>query len=278
MERYEASGKDRTVTDPYADQETALQTEETAAAKRRISELDADTASRGDAYAGRKERVDKREGELEKSRATNEGMAFLEAGLAMMQSKGRGLAGIAQGAGVGVKAYGTGIEKLKLAQEKLDEARDKIDSAQDTENQLTKRERRGLLADADKTATQGKRAYLSAQRDLLFKDEARRQTAAASDVATENSQAEIASKERIANAAADRAVAADATAALSTRLKAASDLAKNAQATMKDINSNPEDIATAKTDYAAGMAVLRGLGGTADISPAQKAAMAKYFK
>ena len=274
MERYEASGKDRTVTDPYADQETALQTEETAAAKRRISELDADTASRGDAYAGRKERVDKREGELEKSRATNEGMAFLEAGLAMMQSKGRGLAGIAQGAGVGVKAYGTGIEKLKLAQEKLDEARDKIDSAQDTENQLTKRERRGLLADADKTATQGKRAYLSATRALLSEDEALRQKAAASDVATENSQAQIASAERIAKAAANRAVLADVRAVDSKRLGAATALVKAAQVTLKDISSTPDDIATAKRDYETGMAALR----MTDFSSAEKATVAKYLK
>jgi hypothetical protein len=275
MERYEASRKDRTVTDPYADQETALQTEETAAAKRRISELDADTASRGDAYAGRKERVDKREGELEKSRATNEGMAFLEAGLAMMQSKGRGLAGIAQGAGVGVKAYGTGIEKLKLAQEKLDEARDKIDSAQDTENQLTKRERRGLLADADKTATQGKRAYLSAQRKLLSEDEALLHTAAASDAATANSQAELASKERIANAAANRSLMADERASEQSRLASATAVVKAAQATLKDTaNSTPDDIATAKRDYEAGMAVLRRI----ELSPAEKATVAKYLK
>ncbi len=198
MSRYEAARKDRKVKDPFAAEEKELQESEKAATAKRLAEFDADVAARGDARAGQKERLSKREAELGKEKNRTEGLALLEAGLAMMQSKGRGLSGIAAGAGVGVKAYASGIEKLKTAQEKLDEARDKIDEAQDTENQLTKKERRALLADADKTTLQGKRAYLAAQRALLTKDEALIQTATASDIATQRAREQQRSTENIA--------------------------------------------------------------------------------
>jgi hypothetical protein len=97
-------------------------------------------------FKGRDERADKREGELGKSKETNTGMAFLEAGLAMMQSKGRGLAGIAQGAGVGAKAYSAGLDKIKSAQEKLDEARDRTEELRQNQSSMNKRE----IRDAEK--------------------------------------------------------------------------------------------------------------------------------
>jgi hypothetical protein len=198
MSQYEAARKGRKVDDPFAQQEADLREKEEAAANMKIAAFDKDMAERGDFRAGQKERLSKREAELGKERSTLKGLAFLEAGLATMQSTGRGLSGIAQGAGVGVKAYTSGLEKLKTAQEKLDDARDKIAEAQDTESQLTKAQRRDLMSDAAKTTNQGLRSYIAAQRGLLSKDEQLTQTAVASDIATQGRQAQIASAERIA--------------------------------------------------------------------------------
>jgi hypothetical protein len=108
-------------------------------------------------FKGRDERAAKREGELEKSKGTNTGMAFLEAGLAMMQSKGRGLAGIAQGAGVGTKAYAAGIDKIKTAQEKLDEARDRTEELRQNQSSMNKREVRAEERGIRDTLVAGKR-------------------------------------------------------------------------------------------------------------------------
>jgi hypothetical protein len=82
-------------------------------------ELEADIASRADQFKGRDERSGKRQAELDKSKDTNMGTALLEAGLKMMQARGPGLAGIAEGAGVGLKQYQSGIRDLRMAQEKL---------------------------------------------------------------------------------------------------------------------------------------------------------------
>jgi hypothetical protein len=198
MSQYEAARKDRKVTDPYAQEESDLAKAEEAAARKRLSSFETDVKEKGDVYAKREARIGKREGELEKSKDTNMGLAFLEAGLGMMQSKGRGLAGIAEGATVGVKSYAAGIDKLKTAQEKLDDARDKMEELRQNEASMDKRDRRSLEADIDKTVNQGKRAYLGAQRLLLNKDEALTQTAVASDVAAQGRREQMRSSERIA--------------------------------------------------------------------------------
>lgn len=198
MAQYDAARKGRKVDDPFAQQEADLREKEEAAAKENLAAFDKDMAERGDFRAGQKERLTKREAELGKERSTLKGLAFLEAGLATMQSTGRGLSGIAQGASVGVKSYTAGLDKLKTAQEKLDDARDKIAEAQDTESQLTKAQRRTLMADAAKTTNQGLRSYIAAQRGLLTKDEQLTQTAVASDIATQRALAQQRSQENIA--------------------------------------------------------------------------------
>jgi hypothetical protein len=277
MSQYEAARKDRKITDPYAAEEAALQTAEETAAKKRLSSFETDVKEKGDIYAKREARIGKREGELEKSKDTNMGLAFLEAGLGMMQSKGRGLAGIAQGATVGVKSYAAGIDKLKTAQEKLDDARDKMEELRQNETSMDKRERRSLEADIDKTVTQGKRAYLGAQRLLLGKDEALTQTAVASDIAAQGRKDQMRSTERIAAAQAQRAVLADVRADERSRRTAAADLAKNAQVTIKDPMSTAEEKTAAQQDLQAAMGVLRGLSDSVQVSPQAKADVAKYL-
>jgi len=127
--------------DPLAERRRSTTEMDVKGRREGIAQLQADQASdMATMFKGRDERADKREGELEKSKGTNTGMAFLEAGLAMMQSKGRGLAGIAQGAGVGTKAYAAGLDKIKSAQEKLDEARDRTEELRQNQSSMNKRD------------------------------------------------------------------------------------------------------------------------------------------
>jgi hypothetical protein len=79
----------------------------------------------------------------------------------MMQSKGRGLAGIAEGAAVGTKMYASGIERLRSAQEKIDEARDNLDTLRRNEANMTSRERRVLKNDIENTTISAKKDALA---------------------------------------------------------------------------------------------------------------------
>jgi hypothetical protein len=271
MSQYEAARKDRKVTDPYAKEETDLQAAEEAAGKKRLSSFEADVKEKGDVYAKREARIGKREEELGKQKDSNTGMAFLEAGLAMMQSKGQGLAGIAEGAGVGVKSYSAGIDKLKTAQEKLDDARDKMEELRQNEASMDKRERRSLEADIDKTVNQGKRAYLGAQRALLSKDEALTQTAVASDVAAQGRQAQMRSAENIAANANNRAIMMDARADERARLSAAQTLMKESGDMLSGsaaMNLSDKEKATYLADYNSAKALLQKMGGTMAAAPA----------
>jgi hypothetical protein len=111
-------------------------------------------------FKGKEERIGKREAELGKSKDTNTGMAFLEAGLAMMQARGPGLAGIAQGAGVGLKQYQSGIKDIRAAQEKLDDARDRIEELRQNQSSMNKREVRDAEKGIRAIVNQGDRSLI----------------------------------------------------------------------------------------------------------------------
>jgi hypothetical protein len=148
--------------DPFAQRTKDITARELAAAETGLASLKTDLSDEATAmFKGRDERANKREGELEKSKGTNTGMAFLEAGLAMMQSKGRGLAGIAQGAGVGTKAYAAGLDKIKSAQEKLDEARDRTEELRQNQSSMSKREIRAAEGRRDAIGVQGEKDLLT---------------------------------------------------------------------------------------------------------------------
>jgi len=78
----------------------------------------------------------------------------------MMQSKGRGLAGIAEGAAVGTKMYASGIERLRSAQEKIDDARDNLETLRRNEDTMTSKERRAYQNDIQNS-------IVSAEKDKL---------------------------------------------------------------------------------------------------------------
>ena len=133
-------------------------------------------------FKGKEERIGKREAELGKSKDTNTGMALLEAGLAMMQARGPGLAGIAQGAGVGLKQYQSGIKDIRAAQEKLDDARDRVEELRQNQSSMNKRDVRAEEGKIRDIVNQGQeRALNGAEKAYGIKREDMR-AAVASDL------------------------------------------------------------------------------------------------
>ena len=184
--------------DPEAEARNKLVADRNTASQATKTELETDIASRKDQFAKREERQDTRAAALEKSKDTNTGMAFLQAGLAMMQAKGPGLAAIAQGAGVGVNQYSAGLKDLKAAQEKLDEARDKTDELKQNQSMMDKKELRTAKKDIRDTELQGQE-YLIAGRSKTHGEELAVAAAATkSDIEARQKTEENASKERIA--------------------------------------------------------------------------------
>lgn len=103
-----------------------------------------------DIYKGKRERLDKREGEIAKMKNEGLGMALLQAGAAMMTTPGNVGAAIGRGIDVGSKQYGAGIQRLRDAQEKLADARDRLEEAEATRGEGSAREllkaRQGIKA------------------------------------------------------------------------------------------------------------------------------------
>ena len=163
-------------------------------------ELEADIASRADQFKNREARIGKREEELGKQKESNTGLAFLEAGLAMMQARGPALAGIAQGAGVGLKQYQSGIKDLKLAQEKLDEARDRTDELKQNQSTMDKSAVRAANKDIRDASVAGQQYQIDARMKIYNENKADARAGVASDRASAESALDRASRERAAAA------------------------------------------------------------------------------
>jgi hypothetical protein len=163
-------------------------------------ELEADIASRADQFKKRDERADKRQAELDKSKDSNTGMAFLEAGLRMMQARGPGLAGIAEGAGVGLKQYQSGIKDLRMAQEKLDEARDRTEELKQNQSTMDKRDIRAANKDIRDASLSGQQYQIDARMKIYGENKADARAGLASDIARSESALDRQSRERVAGA------------------------------------------------------------------------------
>jgi len=144
----------------------------------------------------------------------------------MMQSRGPGLAGIAQGAGVGLKQYQSGIKDIKAAQEKLDDARDRIEELRQNQSSMNKRE----VRDAEK----GIRAIVNQGNRDLFKG---------LETATGKKEADV-------RAAVTSAMAvSQADKARATTLEAARIAAGPGMERNKMLAASQSDTAKARTEY-----------------------------
>jgi hypothetical protein len=223
----ELEGQYGEAVDPLEAKRAALTAKEKAGEEEGLAKLKADQESEMKTmFKGREERIGKREAELGKFKDTNTGMALLEAGLAMMQSRGPGLAGIAQGAGVGLKQYQSGIKDIKAAQEKLDDARDRIEELRQNQSSMNKRE----VRDAEK----GIRAIVNQGNRDLFKG---------LETATGKKEADV-------RAAVTSAMAvSQADKARATTLEAARIAAGPGMERNKMLAASQSDTAKARTEY-----------------------------
>jgi hypothetical protein len=257
--------------DPEADAREELNQSRISDAEKTKSELDADIKSQEGMFDKREARQNERGEALEKSKETNKGLAFLEAGLAMMQSRGPGLAAIAQGAGVGVKQYASGLKDLKAAQEKLDEARDKTDELKQNQSSMNKKEQRAASRDIRNVTTAGQQDALNARMKIYGEDKADARAATTSDIAVRQDNLKLQSAERIARNTITRAAMTDNRADERARLAAASTLLKESGDMLNGPMANlisVEERATYLKDYNAAKAVLNSLGGIPNTPPA----------
>ena len=124
------------------------------AGKELVSEKEAATGLA--ALMGKREaRIGEREKRLADKSSNDVNMALIDAGLAMMQSRGQGLAGIAEGAGVGMKRYAEDTKATEAARQKIEEARDAYDDLKFNREDMSRKQilaAEGKIADA-KVAT-----------------------------------------------------------------------------------------------------------------------------
>lgn len=113
--------------DPAEARLGALEKKEQAAAEEKKAAILRDQAKFDDAYKGREKRLSDRESDIGKQKDTNTGLAFLNAGLAIMSTPGGLATAIGKGAQVGTAQFAAGLDKIRSAQERLDDARDKME-------------------------------------------------------------------------------------------------------------------------------------------------------
>jgi hypothetical protein len=128
--------------DPAAEASLQLEAQEraNAAADRQAIAQDAERFK--DAYKGREGRLAEREADIGKQKGTNTGLAFLNAGLAIMSTPGGLASAIGKGAQVGTAQFAAGLDKIRSAQERLGEARDRLDDMKLNREEVTAKDLR----------------------------------------------------------------------------------------------------------------------------------------
>ena len=95
-------------------------TDEAAAVKKRVKD-------EGDVFAGKEERLAKREQGITGMKNENLGLALLQAGAAIMSTPGNLGEAVGIGVQVGSKSYIAGMDKINAAQEKFADARERLE-------------------------------------------------------------------------------------------------------------------------------------------------------
>jgi hypothetical protein len=145
------------LVDPAAGQREAMGREMIGGAQRRLTERQAEIEKEGDLFKGRGERISKREEALGKDKEQMTGLAFLEAGLAVMSTPGGLATALGKGARVGTERFAAGLDKLRAAQERLEDAKDNLETLRLNRSDMNAKEIRAMKSDID-------RAKLDAQK------------------------------------------------------------------------------------------------------------------
>ena len=118
----------------------ALNAERKTAAESELSGVKALNEKFADAFKGRRERLDTREGAIGKMKDQNFGLALLQAGAAIMSTPGNLGTAIGKGVQTGSQQYVAGIDKINTAKDKLADARDRLDDLQLNRDEMSARE------------------------------------------------------------------------------------------------------------------------------------------
>lgn len=113
--------------DPYAETHAAMASREAVQGELEKADALQRQAGLASIIAPREARIKGREDRIQSAEDLSTKMSIINAGLAMMQSTGKGLSGIAEGAAVGTKQYAEGMKASELARQKMEDARDAFD-------------------------------------------------------------------------------------------------------------------------------------------------------
>jgi len=126
--------------DPYAAEGEAIGKLRETQGQAELADAEARKAGLAGFFDPKAARIKEREERLNKKDDLNLNMSLINAGLAMMQSRGQGLAGIAEGAGVGVKQYTEGLQMSEAARQKLEDAKDAFDELKFNQTNMSQKE------------------------------------------------------------------------------------------------------------------------------------------
>jgi hypothetical protein len=132
--------------DPYAAQTEANRADAASVGQRQLSDATAREQGLAALLSKREGRIQEREGRVQGAEDLNTKMSIINAGLAMMQSTGKGLAGIAEGATVGAKQYAEGKKASELARQKIEDAKDAYDELRFNQEGMTAKEKTAAVA------------------------------------------------------------------------------------------------------------------------------------
>ena len=128
------------VADPYAAENAEKAKLREDQANLELADSETRKAGLAGLLAPKEARIKAREDRLQKSDDMNLNMSLINAGLAMMQSRGQGLAGIAEGANVGVKQYSEGLKMSEAARQKIEDAKDAFDELKFNQTNMSQKE------------------------------------------------------------------------------------------------------------------------------------------
>jgi hypothetical protein len=248
----------------------ALNAERKTAAESELSGVKALNEKFADAFKGRRERLDTREGAIGKMKDQNFGLALLQAGAAMMSTPGSLGTSIGRGIQSGSQQYVAGLDKINSAKDKLADARDRLDDLQLNRDEMSAREILKAEAKIRDTALAGQENMI---KFVMERDKVNRETAMKivdNQIRVSVSQAEISSRERISaneNTAANARSAAQIAATLNTPdrilfdqlLKKNNNDAVKALEAFKTAKGDKFDVRSSYADYLKAFAGKEGL-------------------
>ena len=161
-------------TDPYEADRNEIMKSRQAMAEERLADAEKSKEGLAALLGGRESRIKGREERAEKSENLNTKMAVINAGLAMMQSTGRGLAGIAEGATKGMGMYAEGLKLTAAERQKIEDAKDSFDELRFNSENMSRKDITKAKGDISEVANMTKEKHIEA---LMKREDINRETA-----------------------------------------------------------------------------------------------------